>query len=245
MENTATMDRKVKISARQFISGVIVCLIAPATLIFFSGNTNFYLPSALILMYGIIALVISIEGRSVQPREFIIISVISMIAAVSRVVLQPLPFVSPLMGFVVIGAISFGPQAGFLMGVLSAIFSGFVIGIGPWIPAQMVAFGLGGFVAGITFKKIIKSRNKVKMAIMGYLIVQILVAFVLDSSGHMADLISGSFQMDGWLANVKSGAIVNFIHGVSVAVTIFIVAKPMLEKLDRIKSKYGLMEGIK
>ena len=53
---------------------------------------------------------------------------------------------------------SFGPEAGFLTGAVSALVSNFFFGQGPWTPWQMFAFGVLGFLAGLLYKyKIIKN----------------------------------------------------------------------------------------
>ena len=230
-------------NGKKILATIIICIIAPITIFLDTVIGSFYITAGLILLYGLLALAISIDGRKIEPRELIVLSVIALIAAIGRIVFEPIPFVSPLMGVVILGAVSFGPYAGFLMGVLSAGFSAFTIGFGPWLPWQMFAFGIGGFAAGIIFERVIKTRNKYKIALLGYLTVQILVAFVLDSSGYIGYPLSENMNIEAWLATIKSGVIVNFIHGASVAATIILLAGPMLEKLDRIKLKYGLMDG--
>ena len=43
------------------------------------------------------------------------------------------------------------------------------------------------------------------------------------------------------LAIFGSGLVPNLIHGIATALTLFLLAKPMMEKLNRIKVKYGMM----
>ena len=40
-----------------------------------------------------------------------------------------------------------------------------------------------------------------------------------------------------------SGLIPNLIHGVATALTLLLLAKPMMEKLNRMKTKYGMMDS--
>ena len=50
---------------------------------------------------------------------------------------------------IIITAVAFGPEAGFLTGALTAFVSNFIFGQGPWTPWQMFTWGLVGFLAGI------------------------------------------------------------------------------------------------
>ncbi len=240
----------------KIIGTILIVVIAPIAL-FFSPIINeislfygFYITIAIMLIVAVLAFILSLGKRKPEPREFILIAVIALIAALSRIIFIPVPFVSPLVGIIIISGISLGPWAGFLGGAVSAVMCAPIMGMGPWVPWQMYAFGIAGFVGSLISIKVyspkpdikLNTKEKMKLAIIGYLIVQILVALVLDSSGTITTMMAGEFEVEGWIATVKSGAIVNFIHGVSVAVTIFFVARPMLEKLSRIKVKYGLME---
>lgn len=40
-----------------------------------------------------------------------------------------------------------------------------------------------------------------------------------------------------------SGVPVNLIHGAATALTLLLFANPLLEKLDRLRIKYGMLEG--
>ena len=40
-----------------------------------------------------------------------------------------------------------------------------------------------------------------------------------------------------------SGIPFNAVHGLAVFLTLLVLARPMIEKLDRIKVKYGMMEA--
>jgi hypothetical protein len=44
-------------------------------------------------------------------------------------------------------------------------------------------------------------------------------------------------------ASLASGFPVNVSQGVSTALMMFIFGRPLLEKLDRVKIKHGMMEG--
>ena len=44
-------------------------------------------------------------------------------------------------------------------------------------------------------------------------------------------------------ASLASGFPVNASQGICTAIMMFVFGRPLLEKLDRVKQKYGMMEG--
>ena len=91
------------------------------------------------------------EKKRPQAREMVPIAVMAALAVTGRAVFSavPLPNFKPCSAVVIITALSFGPEAGFLTGALTAFISNFIFGQGPWTPWQMFAWGLIGFLAGI------------------------------------------------------------------------------------------------
>ncbi len=52
----------------------------------------------------------------------------------------------------------------------------------------------------------------------------------------------GQFSVRGLLAFYISGAPMDAVQGVSTIIFLWVMARPMLEKLERIKRKYGLIQ---
>ena len=75
----------------------------------------------------------------------------SALAVVGRTVFSivPLPNFKPCSAIIMITAIVFGPETGFLTGALTAFVSNFIFGQGPWTPWQMFTWGLLGFLTGL------------------------------------------------------------------------------------------------
>lgn len=73
------------------------------------------------------------DRKKPQARELIPIAVMSAIAVVGRTVFQiiPLPNFKPCSAIIIITAVSFGPEAGFLTGALTGFVSNFIFGQGP------------------------------------------------------------------------------------------------------------------
>ena len=74
------------------------------------------------------------------------------IAAVGRAAFAFAPHFKPTSAIIIITAMVFGPEAGFLTGAIAALASNLFFGQGPWTPWQMFAWGLIGFLAGLLSK---------------------------------------------------------------------------------------------
>ena len=103
------------------------------------------------------------DKRKPQARELIPIAVMAALGVVGRTVFAiiPLPNFKPVSAIVIITAIAFGPETGFMTGALTGFVSNFIFGQGPWTPWQMFCWGMIGFIAGILENKgFFKSRKE-------------------------------------------------------------------------------------
>ena len=82
---------------------------------------------------------------------------------------------------------------------------------------------------------------RIQTALLGYAIIQVIVGPILDvcSIFTMGQPVTGAYA----LTIFGSGLIPNLIHGVATALALFLLAKPMMEKLNRMKTKYGMMDS--
>jgi hypothetical protein len=78
------------------------------------------------------------------------------------------------------------------------------------------------------------------MGIVGFLGVLFFVGPLLDTCTVFLAPIS--MNLKSILAIYISGFTVNISQGISTFLVMFLLGKPLLEKLDRIKVKYGMME---
>ena len=164
----------------------------------------------------------------------------SALAIASRAAFVVIPFFKPMVGFIMITGMAFGPGAGFLTGAVSGFVSNFIFGQGPWTPWQMFAYGLGGALAGmLAKKKVMHEEKKILTAVLGYVIVQVIVGPILDLCSVFT--MGNEITLEWVGAIFLSGLPVNAIHATATVLTLLIFCKPMMEKLDRIKIKYGMM----
>ena len=205
-------------------------------------NSNYYLVSVGLILLAFVVFFFSYERRKPQARELVTLSVMSAIAIASRAAFAMIPFFKPMSGIIMTTGMAFGPGAGFLTGVVSGFVSNCIFGQGPWTPWQMFAYGMGGALAGWFYKKSLMNEElRIQTALLGYAIIQVIVGPILDvcSIFTMGQPVTGAYA----LTIFGSGLIPNLIHGVATALALFLLAKPMMEKLNRMKTKYGMMDS--
>lgn len=221
---------------------VLFMILVPFTIVAFwyFGNRQYYLCSFLLIAYALVLFFLYYEKKKVQARELVTLSVMSGIAVVARGAFIMLPHFKPMSAIIMITGIAFGPAGGFLSGVMSAFVSNFIFGQGTWTPWQMVAYGLSGMLAGFLGRWNVMNREKrIRTAVIGALIVFVLVGPLLDTSSivFMKDMLDTSDIKKVYLAGLP----LNGIHALTTFVTLVLLCRPMLEKLERMKKKYGML----
>ncbi|MCQ6562639.1 ECF transporter S component [Paenibacillus mendelii] len=71
------------------------------------------------------------------------------------------------MAIVIIAGVSFGAEAGFLVGAVTGFVSNIFFGQGPWTPWQMFCFGIIGSLAGILSQEGLLPKTKLSLCIFG------------------------------------------------------------------------------
>ena len=227
---------------KSHIATLLIFLLAiPATLFLGSKLPGrwYYLTSMLIIIELLIPFFLAFEGRKPQARELVVLAVMCALAVAARVAI-PIPNFKAIYGIIMIAGIAFGPESGFLVGAVAALSSNFFLSQGPYTPWQMMAYGAGGMLAGFLFRKDRLPRKPVLMGIVGFLGVLFFVGPLLDTcTVFMAPI---SMNLKSITAIYVSGFAVNVSQGISTFLVLSLLGMPLLEKLDRIKVKYGMME---
>ena len=125
-------------------------LLVPAVLAFCAlrGVEHTALLSLLTVLLALLPFFLRFERQRPRPRDVMPVVVLAAIAAAGRVVFAAFPNVKPVTAVIIVAAVCFGRQTGFLTGALAALASNLFFGQGPWTPWQMYAWGLIGFAAG-------------------------------------------------------------------------------------------------
>jgi len=237
---------------RFWLSLIIMVVLVPLAVWFFSRfDRKFYLSALTIIVLTMSAFFLHFESRKPQARELVILAVLCALAVASRAAFIAVPHFKPMLAIVMLTGIAFGPEAGFLCGAISGFASNFIFGQGPWTPWQMFAYGIGGMLAGLfamwgILKKAPRAwRNKgwmdiLGLAVFGFLCILLVVGPLLDTSTFFT--MATSYSAAAVRAVYLAGVPVNCIHGTAVALTMLLFGKPLLDRLQRIKIKYGMME---
>ena len=237
----ANNDRKL--SKRTLAAMVMVFIAIPLTIyigVFYFGDRKYYFISLLIILETMLPFILAFEGRKPQARELLIIAALCAIAVAGRAALFMLPHFKPMIAVTIIAGVAFGGETGFLVGAMSGFTSNFFFGQGPWTPWQMFAYGIIGFIAGILFKKGLISRNRVALSIFGGIAAFIIYGGIMNPASVLMYQATPNAAMF-WFAYLR-GAPLDLVHAVATVFFLMIGSAAMLEKLDRIKIKYGLIE---
>ena len=227
---------------RACLTLLIIFLLIPITVYFCfrAGGRMYYAASLLIIGYTMVPFFLVFEKRKPQARELVILAVLSALAVISRAAFIMLEHFKPMVAIIMIAGMAFGPEAGFLVGAVSGFASNFIFGQGPWTPWQMFAFGVAGFLFGVLSRMKLLPKKKLWLAVMGFATVLLIVGPLLDTSSLFT--MVGVFTPEAIGGTYLSGLPVNAIHGLCTFLTLFFFAEPLLEKLNRVQLKYGMLE---
>lgn len=205
------------------------------------NDRKYYIVSLGIIVCTMLPFFMVFEDRKPQARELIIIAVLSAIGVAGRAAFFMLPQFKPVVAIVIISAVCFGAEAGFLVGAMTGFVSNFFFAQGPWTPWQMFSFGIIGFIAGILFKKGKLQKRKISLCIYGGLSTFFIYGFLLDTATWLIFPYS-NMTLEGIIPIYLSGIPFNIVHAIATVFFLAVISKSMIEKLDRIKEKYGLIE---
>lgn len=236
-------DKASRINRKALIAGMLILIAIPATIyagVVFMDDRKYYFISMLIVIYSLIPFFMTFEGRKPQAREIIIVAVLTAIAVAGRAAFFMLPQFKPVTAIVIIAGVSFGAEAGFLVGSMTALVSNFFFGMGPFTPWQMFCLGLIGFLAGLLAKKGYLKKTKTALCIFGGLSAFILFGLIMDFSSVI--MLTQEITKESAAATFMAGLAFNLMHSAATVFFLLAFAKPMIDKVERIKIKYGLME---
>ena len=227
------MKRKLPYSLAAIVGALLLVLIGAVLL----HNRKYQLISLLIAFISCLPFFLAFESKNNSAARLVLIAVMVALSVLGRVLFAPIPGFKPVTAITIITAVSFGPQAGFLTGALSAVLSNMFFGQGPWTPLQMFVWGLIGFFAGAAQKRG-WLQSKITLAVYGALSG---VAFSLMMDVWTVLAIDGRWNWARYLAAVATAvpftiALLNLQCDLSAST----YTAPYEKILSRIKVKYGL-----
>ncbi|WP_310550993.1 ECF transporter S component [Paenibacillus glufosinatiresistens] len=201
----------------------------------------YYLPASLVLLAAAMAPFFArFELRRVEAREIVLLAVLAAMAAMGRVAFAPLPSVQPTSFVIIVTALVFGGESGFLVGAVAALVSNLFLGQGPWTPWQMFAWGLMGASAGWLRHPLLLLRSRILLCLFGAV-----WGFLFGWIMNIWTLLTIPDALNWATVLLKYSASVPFdlAHAAANTVLLALFARPWVRILTRFKVKYGLLDG--
>lgn len=233
---------KRKLAKRTVAASVLILLLVPLTLFVgarYFGNRRYYATSLLVMLECMLPFFLIFEGRKPQARELVIIAVLCAMSVAGRALFFMLPQFKPVMAMTIIAGVAFGGETGFLVGAMSMLLSNIFFSQGPWTPFQMFSMGIIGFLAGILFRKGLLRRTRGALAVFGAICAIVIYGGIMNPVSAL--LWTEDLNWKLILTYYVTGFPVDCVHAAATVLFLLVLAEPMLEKLDRIKVKYGLV----
>ncbi len=187
--------------------------------------------SICVAVLSILLFIAGFEKKEIGTRRMVLVAVMIALSVVGRFI----PLFKPITAITIISAIYLGGEAGFAVGAFSALLSNFYFGQGPWTPFQMLAWGLIGLAAGTLAVPLKKS--KIFLLIFG---VVSGLAFSLVMDVWTVLWYSNGFDGELYLSAVLGALGHTALYAISNFLFLLLLAKPIGQKLERIKLKYGV-----
>ena len=240
---TVTAVQKQKLSRRTRVAAALILLCIPATLwaaVRFWGSSHYYVTAFAVLAECMLPFFMVFEGRHPQARELVVIAVLCALGVAGRAVFFMLPQFKPVMALTIISGAALGGETGFLVGALTMLTSNVLFSQGPWTPFQMFAMGIIGFLSGVLFRRGALRRSRGALCVFGAIVTFVIYGGIVNPTSAL--LWTREMPWQTLLTYYITGFPADCIHAASTVFFLWIAAEPMLEKLERIKEKYGLVE---
>ena len=215
-------------------------LLIPLTLFFgtcYLGDRKYYFISLLVLLEGMAPFFLLFERRKPQARELVILASLCAIGVAGRAAFFMLPQCKPVMALTILAGVSLGGESGFLVGAVTMLVSNVLFSQGPWTPWQMFAMGLVGALAGALAQSGLLRNKRGSLCVFGAVAAVLVYGGIMNLASALlwSQTINGSIL----LAYYGSGFPMDCLQAASTALFLWFASGPVLEKLERVKRKYG------
>ena len=234
---------KRKLKKRTIFATLLILLLIPLTLfigVYYFAGRKYYLISLFILLECMLPFFLIFEGRKPQARELVLIAVLVALNVAGRAAFFMLPEFKPVVAMTILAGVAFGGETGFLVGAMTMLVSNMLFSQGPWTPWQMFAMGIIGWLAGVLYQKGVLRRGRLSLCIYGVIASTVIFGGIMNPASALmwSDTVNWKIILSYYLTGIP----VDLVRAAATFFFLWLGAEPMLEKLDRIKTKYGLAE---
>ena len=221
---------RIRAAVKYLIAFILIPAMAVAGSVAFDEKRHIFISLAV----AVLALLVFFTGydkRQVGTRRMVITAIMTALCLIGRFI----PVIKPMTALIILTGMYLGCEAGFLTGALTALISNFWFGQGPWTAFMMLALGLIGFAAGLISGVLMKKKA-----------VLIVFGAVCGAAYSMImDIWTVLWYAEGFsfkLYAAASGTSVPYLlsYVISNAVFLYLLGKPVGDKLMRVKIKYGV-----
>ncbi len=237
-----TLPEKQAVSRRTKAAAAMILLAIPLTIFvgwYWLGDRKYYFISLLVILESMLPFFLLFEGRKPQARELILIASLCALGVAGRMAFFMLPNFKPVAALVIIAGVSLGAESGFLVGSMTMLLSNLYFQQGPWTPWQMFAMGVIGFAAGLLFQKGLLRRDRLSLCVFGALAVLLIYGGIMNPASMLQYQSQPTWAM--LITYYIKGVPVDLVHAAGTVLFLWLLGEPMLEKLERVKQKYGLL----
>lgn len=223
---------------KKFPKYLITILLIPLTIFlvaFLFGAHSYPAVMIIVALLACVPFFLSFEDTDTSTRKIVLLAVMTALSVAGRFMFAPIPFFKPVTAVVVISAMYFGSEFGFLTGALSAVISNFYFGQGPWTPLQMFSWGIIGFIAGLLSQSLVRSK----------IILVLYAAFAGFAYSLLMDVwtamwAEGMFSLSRFIAAVGTALPITAIYIISNIIFLLLLTPIFGKKIERLKTKYGI-----
>jgi len=233
-----------KSTARAAVITACAIVFAAVTLFLslkYQHSRGYYIVSMLLVLYAQVPFFAAFERKRPHEREVMVMAVLITLGVLGNAIFFMAPEVKPAAAIAIIAGACLGPEAGYVVGAMIPFVSNFMFGQGPWTPWQMFALGAVGLIAGIVFRGGLPEKFKAPLCVFGFIAAFLIYGLIVDI--HTIFAVTPEPTIATAVMIYGAALPVNTVYGISTAVFMWFLARPMTEKIERVKFKYGLMEG--
>ena len=236
----AAPPEKRRLSPRTAVSALMALLLIPLTLVFgpkLLGDRSYYAVSLLMVLEAMLPFFLTFEGRKPRARELVVTAVLCALGVAGRAAFFMLPQCKPVLALTILAGAALGGETGFLVGAATMLVSNILFSQGPWTPWQMLGMGLCGFLAGLVFRR--GGLPRKREALCAYGAVSAFLVYGILLNAYSALLATGALTWQSLAVYCASGFAMDAVQAISTVIFLWFFTEPMLDKLERVKIKYG------
>ena len=201
-------------------------------------DRKYLFTALLVLLECTAAFLLSFERRRPQAREVAVIAVLCALGVAGRAAFSMLPQCKPVIALTVLTGAALGGESGFLVGAVTMLASNVLFGQGPWTPWQMFAMGLIGLLSGALFCQGPLPAKRGPLAVFGAVSALAVYGLLLNTASVL--MWQGTPTWGMVLAYWTAGLPMDLVQAAATAVYLWLLTGPVLEKLERLRDKYGV-----